>query len=62
MIFIPCLLFVVTTLLSRCNTNDCNTMDPRISAGASQEPDYAEALAPTLTLIVAAIAVISTNL
>merc|ERR1712130_33540 len=35
---------------SWCNTNDCNTMDPRSSAGA---------LASTLTLIVAAVAFIN---
>ena len=38
------------SLLSRCDTNDCNTMDPRSSAGA---------LVSTLTLIVAAVAVIN---
>merc|ERR1712210_149621 len=39
---------------SWCETNDCNTMDPRSSS--------AGALVPALTLLMAAVAVITTNL
>jgi len=39
---------------SWCDTNDCNTMDPRSSSAA--------ALVPALTLLMAAVAVITTNL